>query len=262
MFIDDYIIKLEKDLKTLFPGKIPLVTEDGANFIDGKYTPKDNEFVVIVNTGNAAIEKIGNIKSFAAPVYLYIYVPFEERDIYLPSLTDYLVEQSDNDALYEIGNYTAGFAYNTPSCDGKAKKINGKEYALYIIMGSSNYVEGISSIESDVYFDGKQLVGLLNMATTIYPIVEQIGVIGKRFSDPIEIYQAQELNLVVLIDSKNELHKELISLANGGGDGKLFKNIKISNKGLEEKIEFKAYLKLQLNEQNKIIKMMTITVSR
>ena len=262
MFIQDYINKLEVDLQGLFPDKVPLVVDDAANFIDGKYIPKSNEFVVVVNSGNATIEKIQNIKSFAAPVHLYIYVPFEEREKYQEKLFEYLVEQSDSDTLFEVGEYTAGFAYNTPSCDGKAKKINGKDYAIYLVMGNANYVEGIGKFENDIYIDETKLEGIINMAFSLVPVIENVGVIGKRFSDAVEVYQTQEINITVLLNSKNALHKELILLASGGGSGNVFKTIKIVNDTNAEELIFRAYLKLNMSDQNKLIKAMNIIIAR
>ena len=260
MFIHDYINKLENDFKMLFPDKVPLVVDDSANFIDGKYFPKDNEFVIVVNTGNATIEKIQNIKSFSSSIYLYVYIPFTERDTFQEELVNYLVEQSDNDTLYPVGEYTAGFAFNTPSCDGKAKKINGKDYALYIVMGNANYFYGMTRLDNEIYFGDTKLDGILEETLTIYPIVENIGIIGKRFSDNVEVYQMQEINLVVLLNSSNDLHKEFYSLLNGGGTGNLYHTIKVTNG--QETVEFKAFIKLQLSEQTKILKILNLTITR
>lgn len=266
MFIEDYLIKLEADLKNLFPEKIPSVVDDGANFIQGKYTPAENEFIVVVNSGNATVEKIQNIKSFAASLYLYIYVPCNERDDYHKKILDYLVDQSDNDLLFDIGKYTAGFAYNTPSCDGKAKKINGRDYALYLVMGTVNYVEGAKYIENNIIIDEEKLEGILSITKNIYPLVESLGVIGKRFAENVEIYQVQEINIVVLLNSANGLHERLMYLVEGGWDGILSMNIKITDTSNPDYVNhvaaFKGHLKLQMTEQNKIIKLMNIVITR
>lgn len=261
MFIHDYINKLENDFKMLFPDKVPLVVDDAANFIDGKYFPKDNEFVIVVNTGNATIEKIQNIKSFSSSIYLYVYIPFTERDTFQEELVNYLVEQSDNDTLYPVGEYTAGFAFNTPSCDGKAKKINGKDYALYIVMGSINYVKGLAKFENDIYINGTKLDGIINMGILTYPVIETVPVIGKCFSDTIEQYRLQEINISVLLNFLDKVHKDLI-IAAMGGETSIHKRIMIKNSQIKQNTEFMGNLKLQMVEYNKAIKIMNITISR
>lgn len=259
MFIHDYINKLETDFKELFPDKVPLVVDDAANFIDGKYIPKDNEFIVIINTGNATIEKIQNIKSFSSSIYLYVYIPFTERDTFQEELVNYLVEQSDNDTLYPVGEYTAGFAFNTPSCDGKAKKINGKDYALYIVMGNANYIQGNFNDNIIFSIDDQQLNNVVDMSFNVAPVTEPVNAIGKRFASYRILYDVQNITLNILVDCNDTLHKSLINEV-AGLNYISIKKIKI--KTIDSELEFNGVITINYSKKQKTMNFISLTILR
>ena len=101
------------------------------------------------------------------------------------------------------------------------------------------------------------------MDQSIYPIIEQVGVIGKNFPKNIEIYLHQEIKLTLFVNPNNLLHKKFMEYIMGVNNFSLNRNIKIvykENSQLEN--SFIGSISLNLNDHNKVIKLINITISR